>query len=295
MFKQAKQDKTSPLDEALENLALIQNEDQFNALIGSLISERQEMKKLLAQFGVDGLYQKICDSLNIQPNQRPDDVIYQACLHENFAEGYLWQACKDLANGTKTDQKRSIQIQSWLEQTPETRQDGWNEYISAYLKTDHTIRKTLATKKIVTEHPETFDALNQEAERIFSIQEAVKAVQTANITRDLFLIGDAILSEYQKFKTTHNVLDFDDLITRTIDLLNGKTSTLNGLDASPWIRFKLDQGIDHILVDEAQDTNPEQWEIIQALCHDFFDGDNAHEHDRTVFVCLLYTSDAADE
>ena len=73
-------------------------------------------------------------------------------------------------------------------------------------------------------------------------------------------------------------LDFNDLITRTVRLLSRP-------DAGPWVQYKLDQGIDHILLDEAQDTSPDQWEVVRRLAEEFFAGlgarDNVH---RTVFA-----------
>jgi ATP-dependent helicase/nuclease subunit A len=53
---------------------------------------------------------------------------------------------------------------------------------------------------------------------------------------------------------------------------------------APWVLFKLDGGLDHILIDEAQDTNPEQWQIVQALAEEFFAGDGAHDRPRTIFA-----------
>ena len=124
-----------------------------------------------------------------------------------------------------------------------------------------------------------------EAERVFTLIKTLQANHIATLTRDLFLIGDAILEQYQNLKTQNSALDFDDLILKTLDLLQGNTITMDGLDVTPWVRYKLDQGIDHLLVDEAQDTNPEQWEIIKALTGDFFDtSSDENEQNRTLFV-----------
>ena len=82
-------------------------------------------------------------------------------------------------------------------------------------------------------------------------------------------------------------MDFDDLILRTLSLLKGNVKSLNRLDprtVTPWVLYKLDEGLDHILIDEAQDTNPEQWEIIRTLTDDFFSGEGAADDVRTLFV-----------
>src|SRR5690606_39597882 len=72
--------------------------------------------------------------------------------------------------------------------------------------------------------------------------------------------------------------DFNDLITRTIRLLARA-------DVGPWVQYKLDRGIEHVLIDEAQDTSPEQWEIVRRLTEEFFAGKGSRENaDRTIFA-----------
>ena len=86
-----------------------------------------------------------------------------------------------------------------------------------------------------------------------------------------------IMDRYQEAKESHALLDYDDLIE--------KAGTLVGdSDVAAWVLYKLDNGIDHVLVDEAQDTNPAQWRIVTALADEFFSGEGAQETDRTVFA-----------
>src|SRR5262249_19703582 len=72
-------------------------------------------------------------------------------------------------------------------------------------------------------------------------------------------------------------LDYDDLIARTLHLLSRA-------GAAAWVMYKIDGGIDHILVDEAQDTNPAQWAIIERLAEEFFAGAGSSERPRTIFA-----------
>ncbi len=73
-------------------------------------------------------------------------------------------------------------------------------------------------------------------------------------------------------------LDFDDLIRKTKSLLTDR-------DLAQWVLFRLDGGIDHILVDEAQDTSPTQWAVIEQLTQEFATGQGAREdRERTIFV-----------
>ncbi len=78
-------------------------------------------------------------------------------------------------------------------------------------------------------------------------------------------------------KTARGVLDFEDLVVKTVALLARA-------DASRWVHYKLDRGLDHILVDEAQDTSPRQWQVVRALAEEFFAGEGASDTVRTLFA-----------
>ena len=97
-------------------------------------------------------------------------------------------------------------------------------------------------------------------------------------TRAALTIADWLIARYEQLKSGRGFLDFNDLINRTVRLLARQ-------DAGPWVHYKLDQGIDHILIDEAQDTSPDQWEVVERLAEEFFAGcgarDNVH---RTLFA-----------
>lgn len=284
-FKRAKEDKGSPLSQAVHHITLFQNEEQFSKLLQNLISERRQLKQILDKnFGADGLYTNLCKELNIPAGQGHDEYLYRACAGINMNEEGLWRACKALETGTeKTDQPKGIAIQAWLEKDQKSRVSSFDDYTTNFITTTNTIRTSMVTIGVKNKYPDVENILQTEALRIFEIIQKLKAIEISVLTRDLFMLGEAILYEYQNLKNQISALDFDDLILRTLDLLQGKTHKMQGLDVSPWVRYKLDQGIDHILVDEAQDTNPEQWKIIDALTDDFFN-DRSNEINRTLFV-----------
>ncbi len=274
----------SPLKEAIERVAGQVNEDQFFQLIRDFASERYQLSR--QNWGADGLYTAICKSLDVQPGQEAEDIIRDACLDSAFDGAGLRRTSEALAQGTeKTDQPKAQGLADWLAQDLEGRIQTFNDYLLTYFKLDGDIRQTLATKSVLKIMPDCADIMLAEAERIGSIQEQIKAGQCAVFTRDLFLLGQDIIQKYQVLKDGLGGLDFDDLITRTLDLLEGRTDKMKGKDSVPWVMYKLDQGLDHILIDEAQDTNPEQWKIIAALCEEFFSGLGARDDvERTVFT-----------
>ncbi|NQW50280.1 MAG: double-strand break repair helicase AddA, partial [Rhodospirillales bacterium] len=90
-------------------------------------------------------------------------------------------------------------------------------------------------------------------------------------------MAHAYVTAYETEKALRSALDFGDLIVKTLELLTKRS-------ASAWVLYKLDGGIDHVLVDEAQDTNPDQWEVIRRLTEEFFVGESAVGRSRTIFA-----------
>lgn len=284
ILNRANEEKGGPLAEAVNNIATTENEEQFQASLKNILAERHQLKNILKKnFSVEGLYSSLCQHFDIPEGKTEESLLHEFSSKGNFDETGLKKACKALAQGSSRDIDKSIIIQSWLDAKQQDRIKLYESYKFVFLtKTEGTIAKTLATKKAANNNPDLLDVLSTEAHRILEHEDTVKAAHTTSLTRDLFLITNTILEEYSSIKSQAGLLDFDDLILHTLNLLQGKTPPLKNLDATPWIRYKLDQGIDHVLVDEAQDTNPEQWEIMKALCDDFFD--SAEDTQRTLFV-----------
>lgn len=102
-------------------------------------------------------------------------------------------------------------------------------------------------------------------------------LMAAEKTALLHRFASVFLPLYEAAKAARGVLDFDDLITRAKTLLTDAS-------VAAWVLFRLDGGIDHILVDEAQDTSPDQWRVIELLAAEFTAGQGTREVERTLFV-----------
>ncbi len=284
VFKKSQSEKGSPLHQAIHHIALHQNEDQFTFILKNLMSERRQLNDILKKnFGTEGLYNALCQQLNIPAGLSKDELLHQVCEDEGFDAPSLWDACKALSTGSQKDIERGQKIQKWLEHNPKKRVENFEDFYQIFITQKETIRKPLATKKVTENHPDILQNLQDEAARLLEIKQQIDAIKISTLTRDLFIVGDAILKQFEKIKENLNTLDFDDLILKTLDLLQGQTKPMKDLDVTPWVRYKLDQGIDHLLVDEAQDTNPEQWEIIKALSDDFFSTQD-DDINRSLFV-----------
>jgi ATP-dependent helicase/nuclease subunit A len=114
--------------------------------------------------------------------------------------------------------------------------------------------------------------------RVEAVRERRLALAAIRKTRALHAFATTFLEAYETVKLRRGLLDFDDLILRTRDLLTNP-------DVAAWVLYRLDGGIDHILVDEAQDTSPVQWQVIERLAQEFTSGEGARaDVPRTIFV-----------
>ncbi len=139
------------------------------------------------------------------------------------------------------------------------------EYNNFWLELEELERKSRRTTK-----PE-----KERKKYLQGIQKRIFEYQSAQISATLLDISIKILSQYNAVKKEQNYLDYDDLISYTNELLSSK-------DMTDWVLYKLDYGISHILLDEAQDTSPKQWEIIKKIADNFFCGENTLM--KTLFV-----------
>ncbi|QHQ35992.1 double-strand break repair helicase AddA [Algicella marina] len=133
------------------------------------------------------------------------------------------------------------------------------------------------TKGVADTMPGATDICDTLTEAALEARETLLAGATARRTLALRRFGHAFLGRYNAAKAARALLDFDDLILRAQALLHDSPS-------AAWVQYKMDNGIDHVLVDEAQDTSPAQWQVIKALTEDFFAGLSARDTPRTVFV-----------
>ena len=153
------------------------------------------------------------------------------------------------------------------------------DIISFFLTLSGQKRKKLISRKDISKlAPQTEELLQELQDYIFTIKSAVDLNNGIEINSSILRLANFIFTEYKKYKEINNFLDYQDLINSSYNLLCNS-------DIKDWIKYKLDGGIDHILVDESQDTSQEQWNIIIALLEDFFSGDSRkYNKSKTIFV-----------
>ncbi|MHA3914376.1 double-strand break repair helicase AddA [Halovulum sp. GXIMD14793] len=148
---------------------------------------------------------------------------------------------------------------------------------AAFLTNDMTVRKALITKAVKDTVPEAEAQLADLGEAVLAAVNRQHAEAAFQAAQALGRFGHAFLDRYAARKTALGKLDFDDLIDRAKRLLSET-------EATAWVQYRMDGGIDHILVDEAQDTSLDQWAVIDALAAEFFTGQGARDLTRTLFV-----------
>ncbi len=145
-------------------------------------------------------------------------------------------------------------------------------------KSDGDPRDKFLTKKLAEEFPDVTPMLERARDRFVPLWSQFRRFEVVDATMALLSLASAVLDLYTDAKQRRAALDFDDLIERTRNLLLTPGN-------AEWVLFKLDNGLDHILVDESQDTSPQQWAVIKALASEFFSGAGARtDVPRTVFA-----------
>ncbi|MBY6135571.1 double-strand break repair helicase AddA [Nocardioides marinus] len=134
------------------------------------------------------------------------------------------------------------------------------------------------TKKLREANVALMDRLEPLMRRVEDARARRLALTAVRKSHDLHRFAAAFLPEYERRKQLRGWLDFDDLILKARQLLNDP-------GVAAWVLYRLDGGIDHILVDEAQDTSPVQWDVIEKLAQEFTAGEGARSDvERTIFV-----------
>lgn len=138
-------------------------------------------------------------------------------------------------------------------------------------------RETFATIATRAAYPDTEHVLSRVRDQFVPLWTELKGCDVIEATVALYRLADAVLQRYDEAKARRAALDFEDLIARTKNLLATRSS-------ADWVLYKLDHGLDHLLVDESQDTSPEQWQVVSRLAEEFFAGAGTSDVPRTIFA-----------
>ena len=267
------------LSEALAVINEGTSETTFNDLIADLVMARAKFEEMVSCYGgVKAVVEAIYRRLQADPKIKATDVIdhYVASIDQH-PESLIALAAAWL-EGSKGEQGRGTALGVWIQADAATRVAEFASFQAIFLTLKGSPRGKLLTKATAERHPHLEKIVNDICDHLLAVDARFKAQIVAQSSAALVTLGDAVLRHYGRAKRARDRLDYDDLILRTRRLLNRP-------GGPSWVLYKLDGGIDHILVDEAQDTNPAQWDVITKLAEAFFERpQTAGEMPRTVFA-----------
>ncbi|KZK87396.1 ATP-dependent helicase/nuclease subunit A [Pseudovibrio sp. Ad13] len=266
----------SDIGSALSQLIELLPDSGVEKALSELISRRDAFYRWVAPYGdLESAVSALYADFSVMPD---DDISgFASALRRNvsLSDDEVKAFAEALRVGSKTDQDRAAALdQAITHKSDEAWRIAW---LKIFLTGTLSPRKSLATKKVQTAFPEVVERLFAEQMRVLEALQHLNAVITVSGTKAILTLSDAVLRYYETEKLRRGYLDFEDLVVKSAQLLSRA-------EAAQWVQYKLDQGLDHILVDEAQDTSPRQWEVIRALAEEFFAGDSAREKVRTIFA-----------
>jgi ATP-dependent helicase/nuclease subunit A len=224
--------------------------------------------------GAAGAARQMSAALDVTADDRIEDI------ERDIVEGpYLkrsgWsEIAAVLDSSGKSDQDQAVRLREALASAGA---DQVDKYLEVFLTGERAPRKTVVTKKFCDNHPAFGRLFDAEMLRLGPLIEKRRAVVTRDRTEALLHIATAAAANYEREKIERGLLDYDDLIDKTLAMLDRVSSG--------WVHYKLDRGVDHVLIDEAQDTSPRQWDIVAHIISEFTSGAGARDGVvRTVFA-----------
>lgn len=204
-----------------------------------------------------------------------DEALAEACADDRFDVGGLKRiAAANRAWGTAQGLDHADRVHHWLATAPAARVELLDDLKGIAFTGKGEPRKYSA--KLLASEPDYAELAIALGTRCADLLATAERARYADLLAAGLEVGRAYADAYAAAKRTRGLVDFEDLIQATVALLDQP-------GISEWVRYKLDLSTEHILVDEAQDTNIAQWRIIAAMAAEFFAGEGTRSH-RTLFV-----------
>lgn len=260
--------KTDGLAQAVATICADITDDEFSRLLAAIDENRQQIRVLLPDSAsVDRQAKKIFSALKIGKGEKAV-AIEARIANPGAARAKLLEAAQVLQAQSKSFRETGRKIQGFLSSDADpVNRPRLKEYLSAFFTGKGDRRQKLARKDT---HSSIVEALHDEQERLESLQTRYALCRTAERSRAVLRLSHRMVDGFEEEKLRLGALDFDDLIEYAAALLRRS-------EQAAWVLYKLDQGITHILIDEAQDTSPRQWDVVSALVEEFFSGKGRDE------------------
>lgn len=256
-------------------------EHGLDALLTEIVRKRDGLRGFIDAVRRDGNgFQALFDEFHFRPGQSADDIAASVWPLPGFPPDFfaVFASAAEAADArTVLNNLLPYARAAFADEDPIRRLQMLSK---AFLKADgdpYDPAKTFK-KALLDRLPDLPERYLSAVKAIVEVSDRLALFRMLEGTVAALTIADWLIVRYERLKRGRSFLDFNDLITRTVNLLARP-------DAGPWVQYKLDQGIDHILLDEAQDTSPDQWEVVKRLSEEFFAGHGQRgSANRTMFA-----------
>jgi ATP-dependent helicase/nuclease subunit A len=266
------------LGRALATVMAFNSGEYIRQVIDTVIGRRAELAQMAEYHGGEDWAEAEC--LALKRLFRVADET-EATLHAKLADALgddaiddAIKALADFGPTAKMDKDAAASLRKARESSGESRVAA---FYGLFLTQDGRPLSQIFTVAFASAEPALVARLEEAQARFAALYDTLAHLRLAEASASVLALADAVRGEYDRQKRMKVALDYDDLIDKAQNLLSRA-------EAAAWVLFKIDGGIDHILVDEAQDTNPAQWTIIENLAAEFFAGAGRSDRLRTLFA-----------
>ena len=287
-IKYDKSDISPDIFSSFNYLMNLVSQNDFDKIKNEIITSRENFSELLKTYhNKENISLKLREIIFQGFDTIIDDFIKNDKLYienvlnhipNNFIEnleGFLRLNTQYSTNSKRYDKLNNI-IRFRSPDLQDDVEERFNLYKSVFISSKNTLYETLFVKKVIDTNKTFYQDVLNEGKRI---ENAVRFLNCSKIymaTLSIIDIGLALNHIYDNLKKKKGVMDFTDLITSVKKLFSIP-------NVSEWILYKLDGGISHILIDEAQDTSPLQWDIVDNLTQEFFTTGRTEKDIKTLF------------
>ncbi len=279
MLHASTQNRATALGQALQTTIAYATDERFDEVLTKAISKRSWLEAMSSlELRDEGADLASAEALYRGALGLAADVDLDAtkrALAALLSDAELKRLTDALNGGSKSDIKASERAAAVLAAPSASLRIA--ALASLLLTGEGQPRASLMTRSVRQDHPDLEAVMQRVTDRFFALETTRRALAFLAANMALIRLAMDVLQRYADAKAQRAALDFDDLIERSKNLLSSA-------EATTWVLFKLDGGLDHILVDEAQDTSPAQWAVIEALAQEFFSGSGSSKAQRTLFA-----------
>jgi ATP-dependent helicase/nuclease subunit A len=258
---------------ALEAAITAASDQSFRDAIRTAIAAREAIARwVIASGGVAAAIAAMSRQLGLEVGETRDSIEKAFFTGSRIQPSDWPPVAATLEQGGKSDAEQARRFRQLASLSVSDRVESYLDIFCT--ANDRNARRSIVSQAI--KDKDLIERLTAEQARVCALLERLRAVICRDRSAALLATVHEILRRYQNEKDRRGLLDYDDLIDKTLELLGN-------VDAA-WVHYKLDFGVDHLLIDEAQDTSSKQWQIVRNLVAEFTAGAGAQPATRTVFA-----------